>query len=63
MTYTYDNLRGEEAEYERQLRAAGVPDQVTVSRVVMQVRKECVKGATTKITIKDFFTTTFPSLI
>jgi len=28
--------RGEEAEYERQLREAGVPDHVTVSRVVEQ---------------------------
>ena len=36
-SYSDKHLRGEEAEYERQLREAGVPVHVTVSRVVEQV--------------------------
>ena len=45
-------FRAEEAEYERQLRAAKVPDQVTVSRVVMQVWKE---GFFHNRFLEDFF--------
>ena len=54
-------FRAEEAEYERQLRAAKVPDQVTVSRVVVQVWKEGFGVATEKS--EKIFPKTFSSSI